>query len=468
MSYLSLEFFSAFVLFLGLYWLFAFSPRLQNLLLIAASYGIVASFNIDGTHFEYILLAYTLAVYVVSHIISRCRLKIINNMLVVVLVCSLLFVFKYYNFFLDVFQTALFNVGINPGLSPLSLLLPIGISFYSFHSASYLVSVKNKQIPPAPILDLVLYLCFFPSIIAGPINRATDFLAQIQNPSLRCVLDVRRALLLIAVAIGKLLLLSSWLAINFANPVFSSPSLYSPGQVLLGVYAYAFQIYFNFSGYTDLVTAMALLLGFRLPKNFDFPYLAQDLAEFWRRWHISLSSFIRDYVYIPLGGSRAGFFRTQFNLMLAMLLSGLWHGIGVNFIIWGGLNGLGLVFLNAWRNVFPGFGIFLKKFGLARIITFHYLCFTWVFFRSENLSDAFGMLESLSKLDFLALLQEDYAVLFVLVILFYPFLVAQAKRFAHALLSVHGVLYLVLVSIFIYIMIVFSPPGVPEFIYARF
>ena len=277
MSYLSLEFFSAFVLFLGLYWLFAFSPRLQNLLLIAASYGIVASFNIDGTHFEYILLAYTLAVYVVSHIISRCRLKIINNMLVVVLVCSLLFVFKYYNFFLDVFQTALFNVGINPGLSPLSLLLPIGISFYSFHSASYLVSVKNKQIPPAPILDLVLYLCFFPSIIAGPINRATDFLAQIQNPSLRCVLDVRRALLLIAVAIGKLLLLSSWLAINFANPVFSSPSLYSPGQVLLGVYAYAFQIYFNFSGYTDLVTAMALLLGFRLPKNFDFPYLAQEV-----------------------------------------------------------------------------------------------------------------------------------------------------------------------------------------------
>lgn len=194
--------------------------------------------------------------------------------------------------------------------------------------------------------NLALFLSFFPSIIAGPINRAKDFLPQISISQSREILEPFRAFTLLIFAVIKVYCLGGLISEYLFKPIFANPTEFSVIDLLVGLYAYAIQIYLNFSGYTDLVTGIALLLGFRLPINFNFPYLALNLREFWTRWHISLSSWNRDNIYIPLGGSRRGFIRTQINVMLAMLLSGLWHGAGINFIIWGACHGIGIVVLN--------------------------------------------------------------------------------------------------------------------------
>ena len=460
-SYLSIEFGLCFILFFAFYWSLCWSPRLQNALLLAASYAILASFSLD---FLYVLLGYTVLVYALGLFSQRFPAQRITWALLLLLVLGCFYLFKYQDFFTSSVQGVLLSLGLDVALPLLQVLLPIGLSFYTFHSVSYLVSINRGELKPGSPFDLALYLAFFPSLIAGPVNRASHLLPQIRPEGIRQVLEPQRALGLIAMAVVKLFFLSSWLANEWVDPVFETPVGYSGEQILRSVYGYSFLIYFNFSGYTNLVTGIALLLGFRLPENFNFPYAARNLKEFWGRWHISLSTFIRDYVYIPLGGNRRGVWRGNLNMLLAMLISGLWHGASANFLIWGALHGVGLALYKLCSPRLPRCPDLL-----ARLLTFHYVAFAWVFFRSATFDDALDMLAGLGTMSAAGLANTGASLLACLLgVAFYPRLVAGLQRLFDAGTRLPWLVYPVPLALFICLVIFASPSGVPGFIYASF
>ncbi|SFO08370.1 MBOAT family O-acyltransferase [Xenorhabdus japonica] len=473
MNFFSFEFLGSFVILLIVYWLLQKAPRLQNGVLILVSYLFVFCF---AAKFAYILFAYTLFIYFLANILSH---YLSNKIIFILLTFGILgcfTAFKYYSFFQETIQQALANVGISVELPVLELLMPLGLSFYAFHSVSYVVSVCKKELPAAPFPDVILYLCFFPSIVAGPINRAKDFMPQIQAAS-RIMLEPLKALLLIALAIAKLFLLSSTLSEYFVNPVFEDPTSHHAGQVLVAIYAYAWNIYFNFSGYTDLVTGIALLLGFKVPRNFDAPYLAENLQVFWRLWHISLSTFIRDYVYIPLGGNKKGVYRKNLNMFTAMVISGLWHGVGLGFIIWGAIHGLGLILQNIKNALFST----SKKHNelqaknsillfLSRVVTFHFVCFAWIFFRSPTFNDALAVLNQLFSGEIFISLLSSSSLLMVFWGLFiiYPWLVSLRNQIEKNHSLIPWVYYPIPLALILTLVFILSPSGMPGFIYANF
>lgn len=471
MNFLSFEFVAVFSAFLLIYWLPFKAVQLRNSMLTVASYGFIALFNIQ---FALILLGYSLFIYGLAHHCDRfLRPRSIYTLLATSIV-SLFVLFKYYAFFQESIQAALVSAGLQIDLPILSLLLPVGLSYYSFHSVSYVVSVQRKELPKASFNELMLYLCFFPSIVAGPINRASHFIPQIQD-SQRSLLEPKRALFLITLAILKLFLFSAWLAENMVDPVFSDPSGHSAGQNLLAAYAYAWNIYFNFSGYTDLVTGIALFLGFRLPVNFNAPYLAANLKEFWARWHISLSTFIRDYLYIPLGGGRKGWVRVQINVLLAMVISGLWHGAATTFVIWGALHGLGVIALNLKELVLPARSSCPPVIAwiyrhLARLICFHFVCLAWIFFRSDSLANALLMLQQIGDVQFAGVFEYyPYELLAVALLFFtYPLLVNFTERLQVRSQKVGWWYYPVVLALVLSLAFSLSPDGMPNFIYASF
>jgi D-alanyl-lipoteichoic acid acyltransferase DltB (MBOAT superfamily) len=467
-SYFSIEFGLCFTLFFSLYWgLCGWSVRLQNVMLLVASYAILASLRLD---FLYVLLGYTGLVYALARLSERYPGRRLTYALILLLVLGCFYLFKYQDFLVSGLQNTLLKLGLNISIPMVELLLPVGLSFYIFHSVSYLVSINRREQAAGSLFDLALYLAFFPSLIAGPVNRAAHLLPQIRATTTRQVLEPRRAFGLIALAVVMLFFLSTWLGNEWVDPVFANPGSYSPARVLLSVYGYAFQIYFNFSGYTHLVTGIALLLGFRLPPNFNYPYASHNLKEFWERWHISLSQFIRDYVYIPLGGNRRGPLRSHLYLLLAMLISGLWHGASMNFIIWGALHGVGVVVYKLWnpwfprRTSWPGAGV------LARLLTFHYVAFAWIFFRSATLDDARDMLSGLAGISPSALYGNTGVELLACLcfVVLYPQWVAMMRKLFAASTRVPWPLYPVLLGLFVFLVIFISPSGVPGFIYANF
>jgi D-alanyl-lipoteichoic acid acyltransferase DltB (MBOAT superfamily) len=465
-SYLSIEFGFCFILFFVLYWCLCASPRLQNVLLLGASYAILASFSLN---FLYILLGYTSLVYLLGLLSHRYPGRAWVNGLMLLLVLGTFYLFKYQDFFTSSLQSALAQFGLEVSVPLLEVLLPVGLSFYTFHSVSYLVSINRREMTPASPFDLALYLAFFPSLIAGPVNRASHMLPQIRPQTVRQVLEPQRALGLIALAVVKLFFLSSWLANEWVDPVFESPVSFSAEQILRSVYGYSFLIYFNFSGYTDLVTGIALLLGFRLPENFNFPYAARNLKEFWGRWHISLSTFIRDYVYIPLGGNRRGVWRGNLNMLLAMLISGLWHGASANFIIWGALHGIGLALYKLFSQWLAQRPTWIGADLLARLLTFHYVAFAWIFFRCASFSDALDMFAGLGNLSLAGLTRQGASLLACLLfVALYPQIVALLRRLFDASTRLPWLLYPLPLGLFICLVIFASPSGVPGFIYASF
>ncbi|OCG26608.1 poly(beta-D-mannuronate) O-acetylase [Gilliamella sp. wkB108] len=466
MSYLSIEFGLLFIAFFALYWACNLLPKLQNRLLIIVSYLVVISYS---WQFALILFVYTCAIYLFSVMIATSE-RHAKSWLIVGLIASItnLALFKYFDFFRYELQS-LFNFLHLPITLPVvAVLIPIGISFYTFHSVSYLVSVKKKEIAVAKFEDFVLFLSFFPSIIAGPINRAKEFLPQIAITQPRAVLQPFRAFTLITLSVIKVYCLGGIISENWVNPIFANPLEFNVIDLLVGLYAYAMQIYLNFSGYTDLVTGMALLLGFRLPINFNFPYLSLNLREFWDRWHISLSHWIRDYIYIPLGGSRRGFSRTQVNVMLAMLLSGLWHGAGVNFIIWGACHGIGIVALNVGDRYLGRGWISKRSPFVARLLTWHYVCFTWLFFNCESLPDAVDYLTALTH-NFL--IEPHFAGAFLVICfiyLAYPICKDVPDWFISQITKINQSYLPFIFILILWLAIYIAPSGVPNFIYANF
>lgn len=473
MNFFSFEFLGSFVAFFLLYWMLQKNAKAQNYLLIIASYLFVFSFN---PLFTGILFGYTLFIYLLTNIANKFLSNRITFTILTIGILGCFTLFKYYSFFQESLQQAFAEFGLSIDLPVLTLLVPLGLSFYAFHSVSYVVAVARKEMPKASFPDVALYLCFFPSIVAGPINRAKNFLPQIQISS-RVIIEPSRSILLIALAIIKLFLFSSYLSENYVNPVFDDPTSYNTGQILVGIYAYAWHIYFNFSGYTNLVTGLALLLGFRVPKNFNSPYLAENLQAFWRRWHISLSEFIRDYVYIPLGGNKKGFIRKNLNLFVAMVISGLWHGAGINFIIWGAIHGLGLIILNVKYQLFPPIDKKNRNISrnpvssfLSRIITFHFVCLAWVFFRCPTLDDALVLLNQLisSGLFHSIIANSGLLLMFWGFFIIYPWLINLKIMVEKMHSNISWIYYPIPLAIILTLVFMLSPQGIPGFIYANF
>ncbi|MFZ4741947.1 MAG: MBOAT family O-acyltransferase, partial [Bacteroidales bacterium] len=278
-----------------------------------------------------------------------------------------------------------------------SIILPVGISFYTFQSISYTVSVYRKKVDALHnILDYGCFVTFFPQLVAGPIVKAYDFIPQLYKDFSLSKKEFGFALFLILNGLIKKMLISDYISTNFVDRVFDSPMSYSGFENLMSVYGYTIQIYCDFSGYTDIAIGVALLLGFRLPVNFNSPYKAANITDFWHRWHISLSTWLRDYLYIPLGGNKKGKIRTYINLFLVMLIGGLWHGAAIRFIIWGGLHGLGLTLHKLWMKCFPSkekISIW-SKFGAA-FITFHFVIFAWIFFRADSMRGVSSVLSQI-------------------------------------------------------------------------
>ena len=312
---------------------------------------------------------------------------------------GILALFKYYDFAAGSIAAAASAAGISFHPALLHLVLPFGISFFTFETMSYTIDVYRRELEPSRnYIDYLLFVSFFPHLVAGPIVRPAQMLPQLEAVPVADARQMSDGLFLIAKGLTKKIAIGDYLAQNLVGRVFDNPGLHSPLEVWVGVYAYAFQIYADFSGYTDVALGSAKLFGYELPQNFDRPYQSLDLQEFWRCWHISLSSWLRDYLYIPLGGSRGSSFLTYRNLMITMVLGGLWHGASWNFVIWGVLHGGALGFTRAYqrRKSAPKSTDDTSSRARAwRVVcligTFHYVCFAWIFFRAKTLSGALAV-----------------------------------------------------------------------------
>ena len=320
---------------------------------------------------------------------------------------ALLGFFKYSYFFVDLinqaFHTQLKAYNFLTGLSNLiagtnydvtEIILPVGISFYTFQAMSYTFDIYRGNLNPVKnIWDFGFFISFFPHLVAGPIVKAADFIPQVYKPYNVTRYEMGAAIFMIVKGLIKKVLISDYISINFVDRVFDAPQLYSGFENLMAVYGYALQIYCDFSGYSEMAIGLALLMGFRLGINFNSPYTSLNITEFWRRWHISLSSWLRDYLYISLGGNRRGRARTYVNLFLTMLLGGLWHGASVKFILWGGLHGLALVIHKLWKKVSGSLVQIPKPLAvfLSWFITFHFVSFCWIYFRAPDMETVYSI-----------------------------------------------------------------------------
>ncbi len=321
----------------------------------------------------------------------------------VVMNLGVLALFKYFDFGVESARAALEALGFHPPEVALRVALPVGISFFTFESMSYVIDIYRGDIEPHPsYLEYLAFVAFFPHLVAGPIVRPRDLLPQLAGRPRWNSSEGAEALFLIACGLLKKVAIGDYLALNLVDRVFDAPLSYSALECYAAALGYAVQIYCDFSGYTDIAIGSALLLGVRFPKNFDAPYKSQNIVEFWRRWHISLSTWLRDYLYIPLGGNRKGPLRTYLNLMITMLLGGLWHGANWTFVAWGGLHGVALAATRGYHALRAptrgARGPRLVSRVVCTLLTFHFVTLAWIFFRAESFSHAGLVLSQLSSL----------------------------------------------------------------------
>ena len=393
-----LAFWVFFTTVLGFYIFFHKKTRSRNVYLLIIS---LFFYYKTGGWFTILLIFSCISNYSIGLLIGNATRKAFKRIFLftgLVINLGLLAYFKYAYFFTDVINhftndafeaynwlAQWWNFVVSSSIDTMDIILPIGISFFTFQAISYLVDVyKQRTQVVTNVFDFSFYLAFFPQLVAGPIVRASNFIPQLYRPYQIKKQEFGHALYLILIGLSKKLILSDYLAVNFIDRVFESPGSYTGAENLMAVYGYALQIYGDFSGYTDIAIGVALLLGFKLPVNFNSPYKATSLTDFWRRWHISLSTWLRDYLYIPLGGNRKGKIRTIVNLMITMVLGGLWHGANIRFVIWGSLHGVVLVFEKIMEPLRRRW--FTKKLlkPLMVIVTFHVVCLGWIFFRAES------------------------------------------------------------------------------------
>ncbi len=389
--------------FTGLWLLARIENRLfRNLFLLFVSYFFYACWNVRYLSLIFISSSLDFGIGRALHHSSNPATRKWLLAVSVTVNLGILCVFKYFNFFVDSFAALLTTCGLQVDPAHLNVLLPVGISFYTFQTLSYTIDVYRRKLTPITnYLDYLLFVSFFPQLVAGPIVRASHLLPQLGGrPSLTSQ-EGSRALLLIGLGLVKKIAIADFLGAHLVDPVFSNPQMYSSIEALTAVYGYAFQIYADFSAYSDIAIGSASLLGFKIPINFNAPYTASNLREFWQRWHISLSTWLRDYLYIPLGGSRRGHAHTCLALMATMLLGGLWHGAALTFVFWGLIHGLALVLTRVIQRtgILNSIGVGVRR-GVGIFITFHVVCAAWIFFRSSSFDKAFEIFEALAAMDF--------------------------------------------------------------------
>ena len=368
----------------------------QNILLLVSSYFFYSCWD---WRFLFLLIFSTVLDYFTGIKMSEAknsRSKKVWFFLSIVINLGFLGVFKYYNFFASSFAEALSDLGLQVSPWTLSVILPVGISFYTFHGLSYVIDIYKERIKPERnFIDYSVFVSFFPLLVAGPIERATHLLPQIQKKRDFNYAKAVDGLRQILWGLFKKVVIADQCA-EYANMIFNDSTNYSGSTLVLGALFFAFQIYCDFSGYSDIAIGTARLFGIELLRNFSFPYFSRDIAEFWRRWHISLSTWFRDYLYIPLGGSKVGVLTKIRNTFIIFLVSGFWHGANWTFIIWGLLNALYImpsILFNTNRNnldiVARGRYLPSVKELMSIGTTFSLTVFAWIFFRSESVSDAF-------------------------------------------------------------------------------
>jgi alginate O-acetyltransferase complex protein AlgI len=369
----------------------------------------------SGGLFLILLIIVTVVDFTCGLLIYNAEKKAARRSFILISILSnigLLAYFKYAGFFVNIINN-LFGTGIQvhdylaefsnyfmgTSFSISSIVLPVGISFFTFQSLSYTIDVyRRKMTPVRSIVDFGFYVSFFPQLVAGPIVRASEFIPQLYTNFNISKREFSHALFLVSKGLIKKIIISDFIAVNFIDRVFDAPSLYSGFENLMAVYGYGLQIYCDFSGYTDIAIGLGLILGFRFPINFNSPYKALDISDFWKRWHISLSRWLKDYLYIPLGGNRKGRVRTYINLFVTMLLGGLWHGAALRFLVWGFLHGIGLIFTKLWHALFrERMKRFMAGRALSFLLTFNFVSFCWIFFRAPDMDSVKIMLRQITE-----------------------------------------------------------------------
>jgi alginate O-acetyltransferase complex protein AlgI len=460
-----------FTLFMSVYALVYKHHRLKTIFVIL--FSLYFYYKSSGIYF-FLLITSTIVDYSLADWIYKAKKDIYKKSILIlslVLNIGLLVYFKYTNFFYELYTNLTGGY-----FEPMDIFLPVGVSFFTFQSLSYTIDIYRGTLKPVKnILDYAFFVTFFPQLVAGPIVRAVDFIPQIFQPVTVTKEMVGKAVFLISSGLIKKAIIADYISINFVDRIFDNPLLYSGLENLVGVYSYALQIYCDFSGYSDMAIGIALLLGFHFNINFDSSYKSKNITEFWRRWHISLSTWLKDYLYISLGGNRKGKIRTYFNLFITMVIGGLWHGAGLRFILWGALHGIALVFHKLFMQLFP------KKEKTSKlstifswILTFHFVCFCWIFFRAENTKSAFDVLNQIF-LNFNGQIIIDfiYGYKTVLALVFFGYILHFTPKkteiwFENQIIKSNyflKVLYLICV---IFILVQFKSSEIQPFIYFQF
>jgi alginate O-acetyltransferase complex protein AlgI len=469
MLFPTIEFAAFFAVVFAVTWLLNHRNDPKKWFLVAASYLFYSAWN---PNYLFILFGsslgnYLLALWIGAQPDGRTRkfllgIGIGGNL-------ALLGIFKYFNFFVASFANLLSSFGIKASLLFLELALPVAISFITFHALSYLIDVYRRELKPTKsLVDILLYISFFPHLVAGPIVRARDFLSQTTQNSDPANIRIAFSVFLILGGLFKKVIVANYLSTDYVDGAFQNPTAYSSADLWFAMYGYALQIYCDFSAYTDIAIGVANLLGYRFPQNFNQPYRALSVQDFWRRWHITLSNWLRDYLYKPLGGSHHGVAWTYFALMVTMLLGGLWHGANWNFVIWGAMHGtalviersLGLTGKDGARRLPPLF---------AWLITFHFVCFAWIFFRSQTFDSALDYFRVMFSFQSFAITMTPLvALMFVLGALtqIVPDRVQERAEAWYDRTSL--ALKVAVLVVVIWLIAVASPDGVPPFIYFQF
>lgn len=401
MLFPTVEYAVFFLIVLSLTWMLVEYNNLKKNFLLAVSY---LFYGFWDWHYIPLLFGISLVSGLIAQQIqaaasSKSRQKWL--ILGVILCLATLVYYKYVGFFIISLLDICRLFDVQPQWSIMSPMLPLGVSFFVFHAISLMSDAYRQKIKDKVNLrDALLYIAFFPQLIAGPILRASTFLPQLTIKSNPQTIRVNLALMLICAGLFKKVVISNTLATQLVDPVFASPASYGMADTLLAIYGYAAQIYCDFSGYTSIAAGCAMLLGYSFPRNFNAPYYAADPQDFWRRWHISLSTWLRDYLYIPLGGSQNSVARTYVNLFITMILGGLWHGANWTFVIWGALHGSYLVIHRYWSRLNIPVVLRLRQASswtwISRLLLFHAVCIGWVFFRAPSFDIAFAMFSRLS------------------------------------------------------------------------
>lgn len=460
-------------LFLVFYFLYLLTLKTHRLrIAYVVVFSLFFYYKCSGIFFLLLIFSSILD-YAIAKLIYEERDKFYRKLYLVISLfvnLGLLGYFKYTNFFIDNV-----NLAFDANFKFQDIILPVGISFYTFQTLSYTIDVYRKELEPTKsFMDFLFFVSFFPQLVAGPIVRASDFIPQIYKRLKLTKEEFNAALFLIIGGLLKKAVISDYISINFVDRVFDAPNSYTSFENLMASYGYAIQIYCDFSGYSDMAIGLALLMGFWLPPNFRTPYQSASITEFWRRWHISLSTWLRDYLYISLGGNRGGKFKTYINLFLTMLLGGLWHGASWKFVFWGVLHGSALAFERFFGNLIKLPKNYIVK-TIQILLTFHFVAFCWLFFRAKDFSTALQLISNIGELTFdwkqwLVIIQ-GYQNVFLLILIgfvwhFLPNRVVQFLQKAFGSLPLIGKA-IVLAFVF-WIVYATASAGPQPFIYFQF